>query len=284
MKTQHFAEDYNKLVQSKLASQDRPRAMEASIGGNFQTFGRYQRQLLQQQGLSEQGTLLDLGCGAGRLAHALRDLPLHYVGIDVVQELLDYAAEICQRPDWHFIKSTDLTIPLQDDSVDMVCAFSLFTHLLHEETYAYLAEARRVLKPGGKIVFTFLEFAVPEHWAVFVTNLLQLRQRVHLNQFIEASTLPIWCRHLRLDVLQITPGNVPYIQLTENTPASSVSLGQSLCVLQKPHAATDRVWAQLPEGFDPQSYLAANPDVAQAGIDAAAHYLAEGQYENRPLQ
>jgi hypothetical protein len=40
---------------------------------------------------------------------------------------------------------------------------------------------------------------------------------------------------------------------------------------------------RLPAGFDPKAYLAANPDVAMAGGDAAQHYLAFGRHENRRL-
>jgi cyclopropane fatty-acyl-phospholipid synthase-like methyltransferase len=43
-------------------------------------------------------------------------------------------------------------------SADIVIAFSVFTHLLHEECYAYLQDAARVLTPGGKFVFSFFEF------------------------------------------------------------------------------------------------------------------------------
>jgi hypothetical protein len=38
------------------------------------------------------------------------------------------------------------------------------------------------------------------------------------------------------------------------------------------------------EGFDPQAYLAANPDVAAAGINPAEHYLTHGFKEKRRLR
>lgn len=39
----------------------------------------------------------------------------------------------------------------------------------------------------------------------------------------------------------------------------------------------------LPDGFAPDAYLQANPDVARAGIDAQAHFLASGRLEGRSL-
>ena len=69
--------------------------------------------------------------------------------------------------DWRFEVGTGLEIPEAADRADMVCFFSVFTHLLHEQSYVYLRDAKRVLKSGGRIVFSFLEFSMPSHWSVF---------------------------------------------------------------------------------------------------------------------
>ena len=36
----------------------------------------------------------------------------------------------------------------------MVCAFSVFTHIEHEDSYLYLEEALRIVRPGGRFVFS----------------------------------------------------------------------------------------------------------------------------------
>jgi len=36
----------------------------------------------------------------------------------------------------------------------MICAFSVFTPVEHEDSYRYLASARRVVRPGGHFVFS----------------------------------------------------------------------------------------------------------------------------------
>jgi ubiquinone/menaquinone biosynthesis C-methylase UbiE len=287
----HYEADYNKHVQKNLSTTDRHNAMAQSVGGSFNLFGVFQRELLLQHGLKADDVILDVGCGSGRLANALKDMPhLKFIGIDVVQDLLDYAQEISDRSDWQFIKTNDFKLPLADNSMDMVTAFSLFTHLLHEETYAYLAEMRRVLKPGGKIIFSFLNFTTPDHWTVFVWNLLAIRDRekLHLNQFMEAKDIEIWCQHLQLNIEGIFPGDQPHIQLSETVAdddgvfyRGKVAFGQSIGVLQKPITAQNIIYATLPEGFDEQQYLALNPDVAEAKADPAVHFLIYGQFENR---
>jgi SAM-dependent methyltransferase len=155
--------------------------------------------------------------------------------------LLAYATAMCERPDWRFEKTTGLTIPETDGVADMVSAFSLFTHLLHEESFAYLAEARRVLKPGGVIVFSFLDFAVEDHWDVFLTCVDRIGVPGHLNQFIDTTAIRVWAEHLDLEVLALHGGDVTYVVLEEPVTLDDGSvyrdratLGQSLAVLRKP--------------------------------------------------
>lgn len=122
MKSNHSAEDYNKLVNKLMLTDEE--AMANSIGGNFETFGLLQKNLLFQLGMQPDDVLLDLGCGSGRLANALKELPdLRYTGIDVVQELLDHAASICHRPDWKFIKGKGFSLPMEDNSVSSLRHF-----------------------------------------------------------------------------------------------------------------------------------------------------------------
>ena len=68
---------------------------------------------------------------------------------------------------WRFERVDRLAFPAMDKEADMVSFFSVFTHLLHEWTFLYFEAAKRVLKPGGKIVFGFLEFRMESHWPVF---------------------------------------------------------------------------------------------------------------------
>ena len=45
-----------------------------------------------------------------------------------------------------------------------------------------------------------------------------------------------------------------------------------------------RAKARLPDDFDAAAYLAANPDVAEGGMEAGDHYLRYGRREGRPLR
>jgi ubiquinone/menaquinone biosynthesis C-methylase UbiE len=223
----HFVADYEKYVAKLVDTYPIDEAMAHAVGGHYELFGRIETQILREAGLRKGMSVVDLGCGSGRLAselHATEDIS--YVGIDIVQQLLDYAKS--KAPRYEFVLHRDLSIPRPDASTDIVCAFSLFTHLLHAESYIYLEECVRILKPGGKVVFSFLEFAEPHHWSVFAhtKKTVQDRSAEHLNMFIERNAIETWAKHLGLSVERFIAATSPV--------GNGHPLGQSVVMLVKP--------------------------------------------------
>jgi SAM-dependent methyltransferase len=226
---------------------DPDRALELAIGSSspeeFVTIGAMQKDLLVAHGLVPEASLVEVGCGSGRLAVQLRGwLTGSYLGTDVVQALLDRASALASAPNMRFERVTGLGVPAEDDSVDMVCAFSVFTHLLHEQSLVYMQDCRRVLRGGGKLVFSFLEFRVPSHWAVMESNVAALGGTTVLNQFMSVDGIEAWAQHLGFDVVDISRGDEAYIPLSHALTLSGTdydkfgTFGQSSAVLQKPLA------------------------------------------------
>lgn len=237
-----FNTTYPRLVETLQQSRDQEQAMKMAVGGEFDALGFLELETLKYFGLKEDSYLIDVGCGSGRLAKPLSQyLTGRYLGTDVVPDLVNYARQIVERPDWRFEIATGLNIPEEDGVADMVCFFSVFTHLLHEQTYVYLQEAKRVLKPEGKIVFSFLDFTIPEHWHVFEFNIKDLKDNTHpLNMFISKDAIQVWAEHLGLKIQALEDGNKSYIPLSKPVVFENGSVieglgsvGQSLCVLQK---------------------------------------------------
>jgi ubiquinone/menaquinone biosynthesis C-methylase UbiE len=237
-----FRATYLELVKSLKQTHDTEQAMKLAVGGEFEAIGLLELETLKHFGLKEDSYVIDVGCGCGRLAKPLSQYLMgRYTGIDIVPELVNHAHRIVGRPDWRFEVAKGLNIPEEDGVADMVCFFSVFTHLLHEQTYVYLREAKRVLKPGGKIVFSFLDFTIPGHWEVFESNIADLDVNSHpLNMFISKDAIKIWAEHLGLQVQAIEDGNKPYVPLSkpiifENGSALEklAAFGQSVCELHK---------------------------------------------------
>lgn len=231
---------YRRLIKSLIDSLDVEAAMRLAPGGEFEAIGILERQLLIQYGLKRDGYLIDVGCGSGRLALPVSQyLSGRYLGIDIIPELVDYARRLVPRPDWRFAVTTGSTIPEKDGEADMVCFFSVFTHVQHELAYIYLQEAKRVLKRGGRIVFSFMEFACASHWQFFENAIRKLDDDAYpATIFVCREAIQAWASHLNLKVEAIAGGDEPRLALAERVIFEDGSIlegnacfGQSFCVL-----------------------------------------------------
>ena len=169
------------------------------------------RRIVETHGLKDGDYLIDVGCGSGRLAWALsqskfRDT-IRYLGIDIVPEMLEFAAEKCRQPAWRFELVLEPKIPEVDECADMVCFISVFTHLMQEESFLYLREAQRVLKPGGRILASYLDINAPEHWKIFEANVnsAEARQSKPMDIFLSSDFLKVWAEKLDLEIVQDQP-------------------------------------------------------------------------------
>jgi SAM-dependent methyltransferase len=238
-----FLNDYSKLVDQLLAREPRDTAMLTAIGGK-EHFGDLEFALLSRFGFGENSYLIDVGCGSGRLARRAARAPgLRFFGTDINAKLLAYAAESCKRPDFRFQLVDSTQIPEHDDVADMVTFFSVGTHMLHEEFFIYLEEARRVLKPGGRIVFSFLDIQVPDMRSVFTDTYGTVRagrELPHLNVFIGRCDIPVWAEMLAMRLVDLIPGDEPFVEADEwggkiiGRRVAGETFGQSVAVLEKP--------------------------------------------------
>lgn len=94
--------------------------------------------------------LLDVGTGPGLAAQAAALRGCTVVGIDVSPQMLDLARVAV--PDAEFHEASAESLPFADASFDAVVGNFVVLHLGYPDRLA--AEARRVLRPGGRAAFT----------------------------------------------------------------------------------------------------------------------------------
>lgn len=90
------------------------------------------------------GVVLDLGCGERPFEMEIRKHATQYVGLDWGNSLHPTPPDI--------FCDLNLPLPLRDSIADCLVSFEVLEHL--SEPAVMLAEAFRILRPGGKIIIT----------------------------------------------------------------------------------------------------------------------------------
>jgi tRNA (uracil-5-)-methyltransferase TRM9 len=97
--------------------------------------------------------VLDIGCGNGRFYDSFTANDVDYTGIDNSANLLKIA--IKEHPDARFLIASALNLPFSDGVFDAVYSIAVLHHMPSDDLRKdFIEEARRVLKPGGKMVMT----------------------------------------------------------------------------------------------------------------------------------
>jgi len=102
-------------------------------------------------------SVLDFGCGNGRLAGFIENNYQKFIGVDISQKLVDLAKQRYHSEKTEFIKiDPNLNkLPFKDNSFDIVFSIAVFHHFPSKKyTLEIAKELCRVLKPGGKIIIT----------------------------------------------------------------------------------------------------------------------------------
>jgi len=97
--------------------------------------------------------VVDLGTGTGRMLELFGSRAKGGIGIDLSSEMLALARAQLDRPELQHcsVRQGDLyDLPLQDESADLVTLHMVLHYL--DDPAASIAEAARVLKPGGRLL------------------------------------------------------------------------------------------------------------------------------------
>jgi demethylmenaquinone methyltransferase/2-methoxy-6-polyprenyl-1,4-benzoquinol methylase len=131
----------------------------------------WKRQLVEAARPAPGDVALDLCCGTGDVAFALADRGAVVTGIDFSAAMLDVARRRPGRPSVTFVQGDAMALPVADASADVVTVAYGLRNVA--DIPRALAEWRRVLRPGGRLVV--LEFGKPpgRAWRWFYFQYLQ---------------------------------------------------------------------------------------------------------------
>lgn len=121
------------------SASSRPPSREAASRGTHQQVFTALRHHLAE------GAVLDIPCGSGAFLHRLRDHGYHCIGGDLDPAIL--------RPEYHsLVVDLNAPLPLSDATVDAVVSLEGIEHL--RRPLDFVAECRRILKPGGCLILS----------------------------------------------------------------------------------------------------------------------------------
>lgn len=152
-----------------------------------------ERAILDAVGSRSIPALLDIGTGTGRMLELLGPQSNHGIGVDLSREMLAIARTKLDAAGLHHcgVQLGDLhDLPFGPNAFDLVAVHQVL-HLLDDGRHA-LHEARRVLKPGGRLMV--VDFAPHDHESL-------RDQHAHRRLGFANDVMDAWLQEAGLDVI-----------------------------------------------------------------------------------
>ena len=145
---------------TRTLSHRQARAFYDGFGARQDRQGWYEdaalTELIAHADFAQAGRVIEFGCGTGRFAASLLAGPLAddalWLGLDISRTMAGLARDRLRAyADRATVLLTDgrMALPVTDDSVDRVIATYVLDLLSADDCRMFVAEARRVLAPGG---------------------------------------------------------------------------------------------------------------------------------------
>jgi SAM-dependent methyltransferase len=135
------------------------RDAEAFLLSSSTAVGFFEKEALgrQRSSFKDFSSILDFGCGCGRLIRSLRPLCDQWAaiyGTDIDAAAIAWCKDNIADASFS-VNGQNPPLRFEDKSTDLIYACSVFTHLDAEDQFRWLAELQRIMKPGGYLLLTF---------------------------------------------------------------------------------------------------------------------------------
>ncbi|MGI8711977.1 MAG: methyltransferase domain-containing protein [Solirubrobacteraceae bacterium] len=165
-----------------LSSSGRGKSWDGHVGHSEELAGtpgfrRLRAEIVGLAALQPRDRVLDIGAGTGLLTLAAAGEAAHVTALDIspamCRHLEDKLAR-CSIDNVDVLAGTASELPLADGSIDVILSNYCFHHLRNPDKRLALAEAIRVLRPGGRFVAGDMMFQI---------GLRQARDRAVISRF-----------------------------------------------------------------------------------------------------
>ena len=140
----------------------------------------YVREVFARAGVAHGAQVLDVACGAGLIAGPLAESGYRVRGVDLSDDSVATARRFV--PSAEFAVADALALPDADGSADAVLLMDVLEHV--EDLDGIVAEAARVVRPGGVVVFnTFNRTPLAAAVAIYGFHLVVRDTPAHLHVY-----------------------------------------------------------------------------------------------------
>lgn len=174
-------------------------------------------------GIHPSDTVLEIGCGVGRVGKILGQKCYKWIGTDISGRMIAFAEQRLKGIDnIELIKlSTTGLHEIPDNSVDVVYCTVVFMHLHEWDRYRYVVESFRVLKPGGRCFFDNIDITSEHGWDVFMQGFsIEPKNRpAHISMTSSGDELRTYAQKAGFEEVRIQRWDNAWVGVTAIKPA-----------------------------------------------------------------
>jgi len=149
---------------------------------------------LLAQWIKPDDTVVDIGCGIGRVALTLASRCREIWCVDVSPKMIAFARKrLADAPNARFVVSDGTTVSqIPDGTADFVYSILVLQHLEREDAFVLLRDMHRFTRPDGLAFFTFPNLGSAQGMSAFLRNVDQgevanvARARVYTHEEVAA--------------------------------------------------------------------------------------------------
>jgi ubiquinone/menaquinone biosynthesis C-methylase UbiE len=139
----------------------------------FEESGRNDAAAIGKLVHSPDDVAMDFGCGMGRVVKYVAPMVSSVWAVDASSTMLGVARQrLTGESNVRYAQCHDTSVPdIADDSVDVAYSLLVLQHMDRDDAFRVLLEIRRMLKPGGRALFTFPNLLSETYTEAFVRHI-----------------------------------------------------------------------------------------------------------------